>query len=73
MVGVGREVEMVDGNVTALSNVFESYGASYSRRASCYGGGFGEEEVVRHGERQVWLGGWIEGWENRWLCWENSM
>jgi hypothetical protein len=28
---------------------------------------------VRHGERQVWLGGWVEGWENRWLCWENSM
>ena len=48
MVGVGRQVEVVDGDVAALADVFEGYGASDSCCTACYGSGFGEKEVVRH-------------------------
>ena len=54
---------MVDCNIAALPDVFEGYGASDSCCAACYGGGFGEEEVVRHGGSRGRFGGG-SGWED---------
>jgi len=48
---------VVDGYVAALADIFERDGASDSCRAAGYGGGFGREEVVRHGS-----GGGEIGW-----------
>lgn len=55
MVRVGREIEMIDCDVAALTDVLEGYGAPDSCCATGYGGSFGEEEVVRHVElAEVW-------------------
>ena len=35
--------------VFGSAHIFKGYGASNSRCAAGYGGGFGEEEVMRHG------------------------
>lgn len=48
VVGVGGEVEVVDGDVAALAEELEGDGAADSGGAAGYGGGFGEEEVVCH-------------------------
>lgn len=45
---VRGEVEVVDGDVAALPDVFEGNGTPDARGAARYGGGFGEEEIVRH-------------------------
>lgn len=49
MVGVGGQVEVVDGDVGALANVFEGDGATNSCGAACDGCGLGGEEVMGHG------------------------
>lgn len=50
---------MVDGDVAALSYVFEGDGATDACGAAGYGGGFGGEEVVRHGFWRGRLGRYI--------------
>ena len=40
---------MVYGDIATLADVFKGYSAADSCCATGYGGGFGEEEVVRHG------------------------
>ena len=42
MVGVRGQIEMIDGDVAALSNIFKGYSAPNSCRAAGYCGGFGE-------------------------------
>ena len=39
---------MVDGYIAALTNVFQGNGSSDACGTAGDGGGFGEEEVVRH-------------------------
>ena len=39
---------MVDGDIAALTEVFESDGATDASGTAGYGGDFGEEEVVGH-------------------------
>lgn len=47
---------MIDGDVAALSEVFEGDGAADASGTASYGGGFSEEEVVGHS----WRGGLSE-------------
>lgn len=45
---VAGEIEVVDGDVAALAQVLEGYGAADSGCAAGYGGGFGGEEMMWH-------------------------
>lgn len=49
MVGISREIEVVNSYIATLADVFESYSTTNSSGAACDGSGFGEEKVVRHG------------------------
>jgi len=57
VLGVSGEVEVVDGDVAALSEVFEGDGAADAGGATGYGGGLIEEKVMGHSCR----GGLSEG------------
>lgn len=48
MMCVRRQVKVIDGDVTALTDVFKGDGPSNARRTTGDGGGFRGEEVVRH-------------------------